>query len=378
MRIDFYYILLFAILFLLNFIKGRDDIRFKWAVGITFVFIGLRACVVGADTYNYTLGYMGLNYYKSKEIEPLYNIYVNGLGAIIRYKPFFIFVNTICSLTPLYLLVKKYSDIKVLSILWFFIFGIYISYFIALRQILGLSLLLFGVLYVMDNKKYKWVVYSLFVIIAFGFHTSTLIPAILYVFVYFVNIKSRRFVLLLITVSGLLGIVLQAFSLTDIFNFYLNLGTNLTTDRLNAYMMDEHMKNVHETSGYIYTLRYVWLGLFIYYFIDNDKLNHWFSKIFIVAICLYNLFYSVDMIGRINLGFDIFSIVVVTWAFGERYKRFVLRNRFVRVVPVLVFLWFVQAYIRFHIDYDLNNVDRMHPYYFFWEDYQTHPSITRF
>lgn len=379
MRIDYSYLILIIILLFITFSKTSEKEKFKWATCITFLFTGLRACVVGADTYLYTLGYMGFDYYKEENIEPLYrDVYVPLLNSILKFEPFFIIVNTICSLTPIYLLIKKYSEMKTFSVVWFFIYGIYISYFVALRQILGLSLLLFGVLYVIENRKRKWLVYTLFSVLAFGFHTSTLIATILFVMAYFVHIKSRKLIISLIFTSALIGIIFHAFNIVDVFNWYLNMNTNLTTERLNAYMLSDHIGDVQETSGYIYMLRYTWTGLFIYYFMDQEKLNHWFSKIFLIAILIYNLFYNVDMITRMNLAFDIFSLVVITWAFGERYKMVVKKYRIVKIIPILVFLWFFQSYVRFHIDYDLDELSRMHPYYFFWEDYSSHPSITRF
>lgn len=379
MRIDYSYLILIIILLFIIFSKATEKRKFKWAAWITFLFIGLRACVVGADTYLYTLGYMGFDYYKGKELEPLYrNVYVPILSSILKFEPFFIFVNTICSLAPIYFLIKKYSEMKAFSVGWFFIYGIYISYFVALRQILGLSLLLFGVLYVIKDQKRKWLVYTLFAILAYGFHTSTSIATVLFVVAYFVRVESRKLILSLILSSALLGIIFQAFDIGDIFNWYLNMNTGFTTERLNAYMLSDHSLDAHETSGYIYMLRYTWLGLFIYYFMDQEKLNHWFSKIFLIAIFIYNLFYNVDMITRMNLAFDIFSLVVITWAFGERYVNIMRKHKIIKIIPILVFLWFFQSYIRFHIDYDLDELSKMHPYYFFWEDYSSHPSITRF
>jgi hypothetical protein len=356
--------------------KRKNQQHFKWAVWLTFIFIGFRACVVGADTYYYTMGYMGLDYYKGEDLEPLYNdIYIAGLSYILKYEPFFILVNTICSLTPLYLLVKKYSRNKVLSILWFFIFDIYIIYFVALRQILGLALLLVGVLYVIENKPRKWLVYILCAGAGYGFHNSIIIPSILYVILYFLRLNSRKFALIIITVTSIFGIVLQSFNIMDFFNIILNINANITTERLNNYMMDEHIKDLNSTSGYLYLLRYAWLGFFVFFFMDKDKLNHWFSKIFLVSICLYNLFYSVDMISRMNIAFYVFSIVVFTWSFGKRYKQIIKSNKLIKLIPILILFWFVQSFVRSHIGYKLDNYDRMHPYYFFWEDYRTHPSL---
>jgi len=127
---------------------------------LTFFFIGFRACVVGADTYNYTLGYMGYDYYKDQDIEPLYQyVYVPFLSNIVKYEPFFVFINTVFSLSPLYFMIKKYSNNKTMSILTFFLFDLYLLYFVALRQILGLGIWMCGLMYFYEKKSRRWLVY---------------------------------------------------------------------------------------------------------------------------------------------------------------------------------------------------------------------------
>lgn len=376
--IDYNYIIILLFLFLLTFSKYKEDSRFKWACLLTFFFVGFRACVVGADTYNYTLGYMGYNYYNGQDIEPIYkDVYVPFLSHIVKYEPFFIIVNTILSLSPLYFLIKKYSNNKVMSILIFFLFEFYLTYFVALRQILSLGFWLWGVMYFIEKRPRRWLVYLLFTIIAYGFHTSSLIPSLLGIISYFINIKSRKLILITIALTGLLGILLNAIHITDIFNLYLNANSGLTTERLNEYMIDESHQ-VEVTTGFIYKLRFTWLGLWVFFAMDQERLNHWFSKFFLISICLYNTFYEINMISRMILGFYIFSIIVFTWSLGNRYKILLMKNKRLVIIPILIFAWFTQAYVRSHIDYDLDNVDRMHPYYFFWEDYSSHPSITRF
>jgi len=379
--IEYHYIIFIIILFFLTFTRFNEEKRFKWVCILTFFFIGFRACVVGADTYNYTLGYMGYDYYKEQDVEPLYrNAYVPFLSNIVKYEPFFVFINTVFSLSPLYFMIKKYSNNKTMSILTFFLFDLYLMYFVALRQILSLGIWMCGLMYFYEKKSRRWLVYLLFTIIAYGFHTSSLIPSLLGIITYCINLKSRKLVLITIALTGVLGVLLNVFHITDIFNLFLNANTGLTTERLNEYMIDESYRRVDvaSTSGYIYQFRFTWLGLWVFYAMDHEKINHWFSKLFFISICLYNIFYEITMISRMILGFQIFSIIVFTWSLGNRYKSLLKRNKSIVIFPILIFAWYTQAYVRSHIDYDLYNVDRMHPYYFFWEDYSSHPSIKRF
>ena len=84
------------------------------------------------------------------------------------------------------------------------------------------------------------------------------------------------------------------------------------------------------------------------------------------------------MIARINLAFNLFSVITFTWGFGERYKQNIKKIFFLKYVGPLVIVFFLQSFIRSQIGYKLDDSSRMHPYYFFWEDYHTHPSITKF
>jgi hypothetical protein len=236
-----------------------------------------------------------------------------------------------------------------------------------------LAFLFWGVLYVCENRKRKWIVYVVLSIIAYGFHTSTIIPSLLFASVYFFQLKTRKIALTIVIVSGLFGVVLNSFDSMSFFKFFINM--SLTTDKLNSYMTPDHQLVL--SAGYIHLLRYTWLGVFVYYFIDESYLNHWFSKIFLIAICIYNLFVGLDMMLRINLPFFLFSVVVIPWAiFGKRFSRFRKKEKWIVLVPVLIVAYFTQAYMRTHIDYDIEDAGRLHPYYFFWEDYHTHPSIT--
>lgn len=84
------------------------------------------------------------------------------------------------------------------------------------------------------------------------------------------------------------------------------------------------------------------------------------------------------MIARMNLPFILFSIIVFTWAFENIKTMQIGKAEIGNVVGFVLLLYFTQFYIREQVGYDLDSASRMHPYYFFWENYQSHPSITRF
>lgn len=379
---DYPYIILILLLSYLTIRSWKLNNRsyyFKWAVIITFLFFAFRACVVGADTYNYTLGFLQkADYYTGDEIEPLYKVYIKAIRNIWKNEVFFISMNSFLSLFPIYYIVKKESFNAVLSVFAFFIFQIYLPYFVALRQILAIAMLLVGIIIVMKDKSNKWYLYGVCACLAYCIHNSTLINAILFCLLYFLKLSNRKIAIMIIVATALVGIVFQSLKLNDLFNIYLNLNLGLTTERLNTFIQEDQLNDAGSTVNIIWNLRFSILGLFIFYFMDDEKINHWFSKNYLLSVVFSNMFFNVDMIARINLAFNLFSVITFTWGFGERYKQNIKKTFFLKYVGPLVIVFFLQSFIRSQIGYKLDDSSRMHPYYFFWEDYHTHPSITKF
>lgn len=381
---DYRYII-FILILLFFVIKSwygdKDNKYFKWSIGVCFVFIGCRACVVGADTYNYTQSFLGNSYaYTSDEIEPLFVFYINNLSKIIKNEVFFILCNTIFSLISIYYLILKFSTNKTLSVFCFFVLGIYLSYFVVLRQILAISILFIGLIYVIEDKERKWFFYIALSVIAFFVHRSTLLNAIIFLLLYFIPLNKRELAILLIIVFSLIGVVFQVFNVSDIFNYYLSFNTEMIfTDRFDKFVQEDQINSLSDVQGYIWLLRYSWLGCLVFSALDEDKMNHLITKIYLASIIIFCLFYNVDMIVRINLPFNIFSIITIAWALsGERINMLRKKYKYVNMIVIFAGFFFFQAYVRSHMNCDLWAATRMHPYYFFFEDYSNHPSIKYF
>ena len=113
---------------------------------------------------------------------------------------------------------------------------------------------------------------------------------------------------------------------------------------------------------------------------DKNKLNHVFSKIYLLGVIIGNLFISMPQSNRLCVAFYVFGLVVFSWIWSERLKCNIQLRKYVNITLFLLLLWFTQAYIRNNLysNIDLLGADRMHPYQFFWEDYSNHPSIKYF
>jgi hypothetical protein len=127
-----------------------------------------------------------------------------------------------------------------------------------------------------------------------------------------------------------------------------------------------------------YILRPAIIGLFVFSTIDEDKLNHWFTKIYFISIIIYNFFHSFPMISRANLAFAIFTIIVFTWTLGKKrlFQNYVPKS--IKVGSIIIIIFMTAAFINTCINPDITEAGRFHPYYFFFENYSDHPSLKSF
>lgn len=380
MTVDVPYLLVILALFALTLLNARDrknNNYFYVAVAIAFIFTAFRAPVVGADTYNYVRFFTGESIYYTtdkREFEPLFTAY-NAILKVLLFKSGFLYmiVNAFLSLLPIYVLVKHNAYSKTLSVFWFFLMTTGILYFVALRQMLSLAIILGGVIYVQRNRPYKFAVFILLGVLAYFMHTSAIYVIPVYLLCYFIPMKHRWVPFVLIGVSVVSGLILKNLDIMKMLSAYEALGFG-ATERLNVYM-DEELVDTSEFS-LLGILKKSIIGIFVYLWMPRKKLNHWFSKIFLVGIVLSNFFFEMQLIDRIVLPFELFGIICVTWAFGPRLHKAEIKRRFVSYAAAgLMCFYLLFGYVRSNINYDPTNEMRMHPYYFFFQDYHDHPSI---
>ena len=376
---DYPYIFNFLIMLFLayQYWKKQDPRLIKWAFILQFAFIALRAPVVGADTWNY-VRYLAdeRNFYNydERELEPLFIVYREILVALHCNRLAVMLINSFLSCYPLYLLVKRFSNNVPLSLAMLPILNFYGLYFVGLRQVLALAILILAMLYVYDEKKWKWTVFVLLSFVAWNFHTSAAVYAAIFVSAYFIKFKSRVVLISAVAISAVVGIVLQSFNVFDAFNFFLNLNVS-ATERIEGYL--EEGGDTNEIESVLLTLRPSLIAIVVFMFIDKEKLNHWFTVLYTIQLIIANLFISVPMIGRLTGGFVIFGAIVFTWVLGENYYSNIKKRQLVNKILILFFLYFGQSLVKENLEsnIDLKSSNRMHPYYFIWEDYSDHPSI---
>lgn len=379
---DYPYILNYLILLILAYLywKKPDPKLIKWAFFLEFVFIAFRAPVVGADTWNYVRyldGERNFYNYDTRALEPGFVIYRQVLLSLHPNRFVVMLVNSFLSCYPLYLIIKRYSNNVPLSLAMLSIFNFYVVYFCGLRQILGIAILLMGLIYVLDGKKKKWLVYVLCAALGYSFHTIIVVYAVIFLAAYFMRFKSRTILISSVVVSAVVGIVLQTFNVMDAFNFFLSMNVE-ATERIEGYMQDN--SDVNEITSIFMSLRPTIIAVFIYSLMDKEKINHWFSVIYALGIIIGNLFISVPMIIRLTGCFTIFGVVAFSWILGKNYFASFKQRKIINLALVIFLLYFSQMYVKNNQNsaIDLTSSSRMHPYQFIWEDYSNHPSIQYF
>ena len=376
---DYPYIILLFLLLFLSYQEWKhpqySNSLFRCACWIVFIFIAFRAPVVGAGTWDYYRYATGIrNFYNadSRELEPLYQLYNNLFRKYCPIGIVFMSVNTIIIFAPIRYILKKYCKYKTCSVLTFFLIYNFSPFFVALRQILALSIILWGVIWIIEDRKYKWTVFVSLSVIAWFMHTTAAIVAALFLFAYFIPIRLRIISIAAISVSAIIGVILGKFNVLDTFGFIASYDLNVI-ERISLYLENQELK---DSLSLNIVLRTSVIALLVFCFLDDKQINHWFSKIYLLGVILFNLFCSVPMVNRMIMANTLFVIFVFPWLLENKYSP--QRNRLLKILLLVVILYFTRSYILTNTYYDLKSEQRMNPYYFFFEDYHNHPSILYF
>ena len=329
---------------------------------VVFLFIALRSKTVGADTENYVDFFTGKNNeYNSdqRELEPLLLIYNGILQCISKGEVFYLLMNTFCSLWPIYYLIKHYSRSPIVSIILFFIMGLYGTYFVALRQILSISLILVGfILYQKnENKYFRWGYFLLFAVLAYFMHTTALLVSLIFICVFLWKKLSKKMSVILIISSFIIGYVLKEQFYMAIFSLFMQVDIS-AIERISYYFEE----NLSFDSMNIITLSLpTILALFYIRYIDNQQFNRDISKLYIIGCVLNNIFMFFAFAQRLSVAFLLFSIIATTWPLANN------KTRNYKWMLLAFVCFFTLRFIGGNIDYDKLALGRMHPYTFFFQ-----------
>ena len=366
-----YIVVAFILLFLFVLDQKRNKLKiFYIASTIIILFIGLRAPVVGADTFNYVRYFEGITKQyndDTRDIEPLFAFYNGVVGSISNNGTYYLMFNAIFCLLPLFVLVKNYSQNRILSLLLFFLSFVYLHYFVALRQAIGLAILLWGVILVEKNVTKKYLKYTILFITASFIHSSSLFVGFLYIVSHFITLRRKHFIYIII-VSSVLGLSMQYFDIASILMYIGGADFSLLYRYSESLRSSGQYDNISQYQELIrFVVKPSMIGLIVFFYIDNNKIHHWFSKIYLIGIIISNVFYFIPLISRIVMGFEVFDIIVITWCFPNyKYKYTMLKKYIFLAYMILLF----RGYMIGNIYFDKDSKDRMQPYLFFFEEYK--------
>ncbi|WP_338587934.1 EpsG family protein [Clostridium baratii] len=243
------------ILLLYNKINTKKINFFDYVLLLFLILVcGLRENV-GTDYNLYKFYYSNIN--QNSRFELGFKdmiIFSNNLG--LSYNTFLLIVSAI-TMCLFYFLIKKYSRKPASSIFYFVVLGYYAYSFNIIRQMLAISISLFGIKYI---KEKKFIRYLVVILIASIFHSTALIM----IPVYFLlklknNIKNN---VIIIFLCGIMP-----FLYTKIFTFIV---TNFK--QYNSYATINDFTFTKPGSG-TYVIGFINFILFLIFLINKNKLK---------------------------------------------------------------------------------------------------------
>ena len=370
---DYPYIVFYLFLFVCFVAHLKKPSKYiAWAAfGATFCFAALRAPSVGADTLNYVrylTGERSFYNYDARDLEFLFVLYRNIVDYCTNSRLVVMIINTIVTMFPLYLVVKRYSNNPPLSIIFFFAVNGMMVYFVGLRQVIGLAFVLLAFLYIWNGKltRMKVPLVVLFIIISIFFHTYSIVVTAVFLLVTMIHVKTKSPLYIGAIGSFMLGAIADFFSVEKFFTTYLSFGF-AATSRLDVYMS---MTDTLGKTVPILVLIVFLTSVVMIRCLNYEKIDSPFMKIFIIGVMISNLFYPIPMLSRVATPFVIFGGIPVTWLFCRDYTIQNISRRTIVFIGFCISLMLFGKCIKDNMSCDTTSLDQMHPYKLFIQEYK--------
>jgi len=308
---------------------------FLWNTRLVFILLfivfltGIREAQPGTDYtsylkfYNYILehGYIG-NFFKENELGWEYlNLSFGWLGI-----PSEIFFGFVSGIIWFFFIKGSYKFQFLLPLMIFFVMtsGFYFWTLNGLRQSIAIMIFFYSIKFILEKDPFK---YAFWILIASLFHISVIIMLPLY-FIKDINFNKKLVALLYIISIFLVG---NDFFLSKITELIMLISSNI--DFFSSYVkhysgVDTYLADESRTSSGLGVLLRIVTTAYVLYKSDHilkmqPKLRIYFILFFIGAI-MSNVFFSVELIGRILHYFTIsFAIVVASTVYysTNKYER---------------------------------------------------------
>lgn len=362
------YYLLFLIIYLSSYYdicKGdsfqiRNSLYYLGFLTTLFFFIiftGLKGNV-GTDYEGYFNLYSiwGVKNYSDRfvsvQIEPGFWL-ISHIGNLLKMPfPLFWFCIACITLVTKFIFFRKFSPYIFLSLL-IYLSGLYIERdFDGIRQGLSIGLAYISILFYLDKKKIKYII---FLLLAISIHYSSLVFLIIPL-LYRIQIKKR---IAYIIIS--IGIIFMTLNV-NIFSFALTfLPKGYIESRINTYMTNStYAGNIGLNIGII-----VRIAIFILFCnIDCKKLSitqdvyNFLRNGFLFSILCFLFFNNMEIIAhRLSYGYRELQIIIIPLCF----KYYVMDRNFSNDLKVLAFQFY--SFYAFILFYRMINTPHLKEYY---------------
>lgn len=280
--LEFY--LLFAYFFIMKKYHNLLSILFLFQLLIFFT-------IKDANYFDFNQYKFYFSYADFNNIPGYPELSYSYLSALLKYFNLdFIYISMIyygLTFYFMYLSIRKYSKSLILSLLIYILMPIFfLSQYITIRQALSISLFIYAILSIKDNKKYLG--YSLF-LMAVIFHYSSLMAIFIFIVLKgLINTKKSTYFYISIILLAMILSLYTNLLITSVINI-INIGL------INKYLQYVDMEN---SQNFIRTLFYsivYFLTLFLY--INEKKV----SQINIILFNLYTIGLFITIMGSGNM-----------------------------------------------------------------------------
>lgn len=224
--------------------------------------------------------------------------------------------------------------------MFIFILFYYQMSFNTIRQVVAVAVLLYSFKFIKDRYFIRFL---LLIILASGFHISSLIMIPVYFIYNLIGKQQRRITrLLFYTVTLLIVIGLDKLLIPILSN----------VESLNYYLKYLDQESTLE-SGFGFIIRqlpFLAVGFYLYTYIGKyDKNFSFYYFMFIVSILFgFTRFVGADYIGRISLNFEIILVLLIPYLVRVLNNRRELFISWLLVCYIVIHWWYIYVYVGSH------------------------------
>lgn len=335
-------------------IQKNSDSQNNSQLPVLIMFGGLlfisacRDISVGYDTTAYITHYESEIY----SFEPLFNLVQLICFKLKLSENGFLAVTSLLALLPLFLIIKKDSQLPILSLLGYICFSVffYTNSMNVIRNAIACS---FFIVYLHFVTKKQWLYAIIFAIVAVLFHFSAFFPIVFSLCTLFIRQLSNKVIVISVVLSLIIGQVTSFYA--DAVNIAINNFDRLFfIEKYNNYLSDLYSAQYNNV-GKMMALAPNIICLFLAS--SSNTRNTLYYKVFFVGVIITNLFINIQFIYRISL----YLVLCQVFALPTSYSECKINKKYIidtfLVLMMLFFIFYTSK----------SDSGGVYPISFFWE-----------